>query len=60
MIMELQHLPRELYAEEKCHHTISLYSKSFPQIIEFEDSEPDQQTLAEIMKILKTFKARHC
>lgn len=59
MIMELQHLPRELHAEERCHHTISLYSKSFSQIIEFEEREPDQETLAEFMELLTTFKARH-
>eukprot|EP00091_Calanus_sinicus_P014509 TRINITY_DN3207_c0_g1_i1.p1 TRINITY_DN3207_c0_g1~~TRINITY_DN3207_c0_g1_i1.p1 ORF type:complete len:170 (-),score=51.98 TRINITY_DN3207_c0_g1_i1:8-517(-) len=59
MIMELQHLPRELHAEERCHHTISLYSKSFSQIIEFEEREPDQDTLAEFMELLITFKARH-
>jgi len=59
MIMELQHLPRDLHAEEKCYNTIRLYSKSFSQIIEFEEREPDQKTLVEFMEILKTFKSRH-
>eukprot|EP00092_Neocalanus_flemingeri_P037478 GFUD01040810.1.p1 GENE.GFUD01040810.1~~GFUD01040810.1.p1 ORF type:complete len:537 (+),score=104.71 GFUD01040810.1:69-1613(+) len=59
MIMELQHLPKELHAEERCHHTISLYSDSFSQIIEFEDREPDDQALVDFMKLLVTFKARH-
>ena len=56
MIMELQHLPRELHAEERCHHTISLYSKSFSQIIELEEMEPDQETLAEFMELLVIFR----
>ena len=56
MIMELHHLPRELHAEERCHHTISLYSKSFSQIIELEEMEPDQETLAEFMELLVIFR----
>jgi len=59
MIMELQHLPRELHAEERCRHTLNLYSKSFSQIIEFESKPPCEKTLREFMEILKTFKARH-
>jgi len=59
MLMELQHLPKELHKEERCYHTINLYSKSFSQIINFEEKEPDDQTLKEFMEILKIFKDRH-
>ena len=35
MIMEIQHLPKELHMEEKCLFTIQKYSQSFKEVIEF-------------------------
>ena len=59
MIMELQHLPHELHAEAMCQLTISKYSQSFSQAIQFENRDPTKENLTEFMDMLVTFKSRH-
>ena len=59
MIMEIQHLPRELQAEEKCLFTIQKYSQSFKEVIEFENKDPTTEVLHEFMELLFKFKDRH-
>ena len=57
--MELQHLPKDLHAEERCRHTIRLYAESFTKILEFEERPADSLALDEFMETLTTFKSRH-
>ena len=59
MLMELQHLPKELHKEDQCIYTIEKYSQSFSEIIEFENKEPSLEALQEFMQLLFTFKSRH-
>ena len=59
MIMELQHLPREIHAEEKCRFTIDKYCTSFNEVIRFENKDPTPEVLEEFMELLFRFKYRH-
>ena len=59
LVMELQHLPKELRLEEKMLFLMQSYSSSFSELIEFEKRDPDQQTLLEFKEQLVTMKKRH-
>ena len=59
MIMELQHLPKELHAEAKCRFTIEKYCTSFNEVIKYENRNPTQETLQDFMELLFRFKVRH-
>jgi len=59
LLMELQHLPKELRLEEKMLFLMESYSVSFSELIEFEKREPDQQTLLEFKDQLVTMRKRH-
>ena len=59
LVMELQHLPKELRLEEKMLVLMQNYSLSFSEVIEFEKREPDQQTLQEFKDLLLALKKRH-
>ena len=59
MIMEIQHLPKELHAEEKCLFTIQKYSQSFKEVIRFEDLPASPDVLTSFMELLFKFKDRH-
>ena len=59
LVMELQHLPKELRLEEKMLFLIQNYSNSFSEVIEFENRDPDQHTLEEFKNLLLDMKKRH-
>ena len=59
MIMELQHLPQELHAEEKCRTTMEKYCESFAEVIQFETKDPTPKVLKDFMEVLFRFKDRH-
>ena len=59
MIMELQHLPKELHAEDKCRFTIEKYCTSFNEAIQFENRDATPETLQDFMKLLIRNKERH-
>ena len=59
LVMELQHLPKELRLEEKMLFLMQNYSLSFSELIEFEKRDPDQETLLEFKNLLVTMKNRH-
>jgi len=59
MVMELQHLPKELHAEKKCRSTMEKYCQSFDEIIQFEKKDPTPVVLKDFMEFLFKFKDRH-
>ena len=59
MVMELQHLPKELHAEKKCRSTMEKYCQSFDEIIQFEKKDPAPVVLKDFMEFLFKFKDRH-
>ena len=59
LVMELQHLPKELRLERQMLLLMQKYSLSFSQIIEFEKKEGDQQTLEDFRNLLVDLKERH-
>ena len=59
LVMELQHLPKELRLEEKMLDLMQNYSLSFSEVTEFEHREPDQQTLLDFKNLLLEMKKRH-
>ena len=59
LVMELQHLPKELRLERQMLLLMQKYSQSFSQIIEFEKKEGDQQTLEDFRNLLVDLKERH-
>jgi len=59
MIMELQHLPKELHAEEKCRATMERYCVSFSEVLQFETKDPSPEVLKDFMETLFRFKDRH-
>jgi len=59
LVMELQHLPKELRLERQMLLLMQKYSLSFTQIIEFEKKEADRQTLQDFRTLLVDLKERH-
>lgn len=59
MIMELQHLPKELQAESACQKTIADYCQSFGEVLKFEDLEASDVALEDFRTTLLTFRQRH-
>ena len=59
LVMELQHLPKELRLERQMLLLMQKYSLSFTQIIEFEKKEADTQTLQDFRTLLVDLKERH-
>ena len=59
LVMELQHLPKELRLERQMLLLMQKYSLSFTQIIEFEKKEADTQTLRDFRTLLVDLKERH-
>ena len=59
LVMELQHLPKELRLEEKMLFLMQNYSLSFSEVIAFENRDPDPETLEEFKNLLIDMKKRH-